>query len=54
MDGLTLGEIGGAVALIAGIIGGVGVIIKLISSVASKAFQNALHEALKPIIAKQT
>ena len=54
MDGLTLGEIGGSVALIAGIIGGVGVIIKLVGSMASKALQNALQEALKPIIAKQT
>ena len=51
---MTLGEIGGSVALIAGIIGGVGVIIKLVGSMASKALQNALQEALKPIIAKQT
>ena len=54
MDGLTLGEIGGAVALIAGIISGVGVIIKLVGPMASKAFQKALQEALKPVIAKQT
>ena len=51
---MTLRDVAGAVVLIAGIISGVGVITNLIGPMASKALQNALQEALKPIIAKQT
>ncbi len=45
MDGITLGEIASWVGLIVGIIGGVGVIYKLIDS----AFSKALKRELEPM-----
>ena len=54
MEGITIGEIFTNISLVAGVITGVGVILKFVTKLASKTLKNALNEALKPIIEKQT
>lgn len=54
MDGVTIGQIAGWLALIAGIFTSFGVIYKVMSTFASKALDKALERALQPMIEKQS